>query len=266
MSIIYEKKGQMAYITINRPHVLNAIDPKTNQELEKVWLDFRDDPEVWVAILTGAGDKAFCSGVDLNKSAPGMGPKSALMGAERRQGFSRGPGFGTITRGFETWKPIIAAINGHCLAGGLEIALACDIRIASDTASFGMTQVRWGMIPGAGGTQRLPRLIPFGKAVELCITGEIISAEEALRYGIINHIVSPEELLEEAQKMAEKICERGPLAVRAVKELILRGMKMPLDEALCLEFSLLNALLETEDAREGFNAFAEKRKPRFKGR
>lgn len=267
MSILYEKKeNQIAYITINRPQVMNAIDPEANRQLEKAWLDFRDDPDVLVAILTGAGDQAFCSGADIKRMVPGMGPESRLYGTERRVGFIRGPGCGGITREIEIYKPIIAAVNGYALAEGLEIALACDIILASENAFFGLPQVGLGVIPGAGATQRLPRMIPFKKAMEMILTGERIDAQEAYRLGLINKVVPLDRLLPEAEAMALKICEKGPIAIQAAKEVVLRGMRLSLQEGLLLEASMLDDLLETEDAREGARAFVEHRKVHFRGK
>jgi enoyl-CoA hydratase/carnithine racemase len=183
MGVQYERRNRVACVTINRPEAHNALDPQTNRELRRAWEQFRDDSGAWVAVLTGAGDKAFCAGADLKT----LIPQRAVAAREGRQatpdersGGDDG-GFGGITRGFVTWKPIIAAINGHCLAGGLELALACEIRLASTNAQFGLTEVRWALIPGAGGTQRLPRAIPLSMAMEMILTGNPIDAQEAYR-------------------------------------------------------------------------------------
>lgn len=263
MAILYEKKDKIAIITINRPEAMNAIDPETSEELGKAWMDFRDDPDMWVGILTGAGDKAFSAGADLKKMIPFTAKLSAI---ERREREERFPGFGGITRGLNIWKPIIAAINGFCLAGGLEMALACDLRVAADHATFGLMEVRWGIIPGAGGTQRLPRMIPLARAMEMILMAERIDAQEALRLGLVNRVVPLPEVMPTAIKMAESILEKGPLAVRAAKEAILRGLSMPVEEGLRLEAFLQSHLLKTEDAVEGPKAFAEKRKPQFKAK
>ncbi|MHA1210341.1 MAG: enoyl-CoA hydratase/isomerase family protein [Candidatus Freyarchaeota archaeon] len=176
------------------------------------------------------------------------------------------PGLGGITRNLEIWKPIIAAINGYCLAGGLEIALACDIRIASENAVFGLTEARLGIMPGAGGTQRLPRLIPLAKALEMMMLAERIDAQEALRIGLVNKVVPLPELMPTAMETAQRLCEMGPLAVRAIKKAVLRGLEMPLREGLMLEQYLAEPLRQSEDAKEGIRAFIEKRKPKFKGK
>ncbi len=259
MAILYEKRDRVAIITINRPEAMNAIDPETHWELDATFRAFRDDRELWAAILTGAGEKAFSAGADLKKLIP-------QSFAEARGRPDQQPGLGGITRGLEIWKPIIAAINGHCLAGGLELALACDLRLAASHATFGLTEVRWGLIPGAGGTQRLPRAIPLGKAMELIFLAEPIDAQEAYRLGLVNKIVPLPELMPTALNWAQTICERGPLAIRAAKEAVLRGLDLPLAEGLRLEAFLSGTLRGTEDAQEGPRAFVEKRRPVFKGR
>ena len=186
MGVLFEKKERIAIITINRPDAMNSLDGETLEQLNKAWIDFRDDPDLWVAIVTGAGDKAFCAGGDLknlNRYYRSMTP------IQRREKAEKEPGVGGITRNLDIWKPIVAAINGHCLAGGLEIALACDIRIAAENATFGLTEVSWGIIPGAGGTQRLPRLTSLSKSLEMILTADRIDAREAMRIGLVSRVV-----------------------------------------------------------------------------
>jgi E-phenylitaconyl-CoA hydratase len=255
-TVLYEQTDKTVTITINRPDAMNAIDPETQDALVRAWTRFRDDDTAWVAILTGAGEKSFCAGADLKK----MIPVSFAKGAPRPA--HHGLGLGGITRG----KPMIAAINGHCLAGGMEQALACDIRIAAPHATFGLPEVRWGIFPGAGGTQRLPRTVSLAKAMEIILMAKTLTAAEALAAGLINAVVPAGELMATARKWAETICERGPLAVRAAKEAILRGLTMPLADGLRLEAFLSGTLRGTEDAVEGPKAFAEKRKPNFQAR
>ncbi len=254
-TIIYEKRGQVALLTINREKQLNSINGQASREMQTAWEDFRDDPDLRVAILTGAGPKAFSTGMDLVATAQG-----------ENQFEGRPAPFGGFTKRMPIYKPIIAAINGFCLAGGLELALACDIRICSPDARFGLPEVRWAIMPGAGGTQRLPRAIPLALANYLILTAEQIDAETALRAGLVSHIVPKEELLDRAFQIAATICERGPLAVRTAKEAIVRGQDMPLDHAMAYEDVLLTRLMATEDAKEGPRAFAEKRKPEYHGR
>ncbi len=259
-TVLYEQSGRIVTITMNRPDAMNAIDPETNRELIDAWSRFRDDGLAWVEILTGAGEKSFSAGADLKK----MIPASFAKDAERRGHDS--PGLGGITRGLEIWKPMIAAINGHCLAGGMEQALACDLRIAVPHATFGLPEVRWAIIPGAGGTQRLPRTVSLAKAMEMILMAKTLTADEALQAGLINAVVPPGELMPTARKWAETICERGPLAVRAAKEAVIRGLTMSLPDGLRLEAFLSGTLRGTEDAVEGPKAFAEKRKPNFQAR
>lgn len=256
-NIIYEKKGRIAYVTLNRPQRMNAVDPATSRELLEAFSDFRDDDELWVSILTGAGEKAFSAGADLVAMA------QAFAGGEAR--FFDVP-FGGITRDFETWKPMIAAINGYCLAGGLELALCCDVRVAAEHATFGLPEPTRAIMPGAGGTQRLPRAIPLTFAMEILLTGGRIDAQTALRCGLVSHVVPLAEVMPKAEEIAQAICECGPLAVRAIKQAAHRGLDMPLKEGLALELKLMGEVLATEDARQGPLAFAQKRKPEYKGR
>lgn len=259
MAILYAQQDRIVTITIHRPEAMNAIDPETHRELIDAWIRFRDDPDAWVAILTGAGDRAFSAGADLKK----LIPAAFAAGTSSRHNEY---GLGGITRGLEIWKPVIAAINGHALAGGLELALACDLRIAAEHATFGLTEVRWAIMPGAGGTQRLPRTVGLGRALEMILTGETIDAQEACRIGLVNRVVPLAELMPTARRWAETICERGPLAVRAAKEAVLRGLSLPLPDGLRLEAFLSGTLRGTEDAAEGPRAFAEKRKPVYRAR
>lgn len=260
MGVIYEKRDRVAYITINRPEARNAIDIETGQELSKAWSNFRDDDDLWIAVLTGAGEKSFSAGADLKSLIPSL-TKASSTTTETNDG-----GFGGITRDFECWKPMIAAINGHCIAGGFEMMLACDLRIASENATFGLAEVRWGIIPGAGGTQRLPRAIPLAKAMEIVLMGEQITAQEAYRLGLINKVVPQGELMTEVERWVATLLERGPLALRAAKQAILQGLSMPFADGMQLERRLFASLLSTEDAVEGPKAFAQKRKPNFKGK
>ena len=263
MPVKFETTKRIAIITINRPLAMNALDGETLASLNKAWLDFRDNSELWVAIITGAGVKSFCAGSDVKGLANYY---SSTTPEQRKAKADTEPGFGGITRNLEIWKPIIAAINGYCLAGGLEIALACDIRIASETATFGFTEVSRGIIPVAGGTQRLPKLIPLGKSLEMILTGERIDAREAYRIGLINKVVPSDRLLPEATKLAERICRNAPLAVKAAKEAVYRGMDLPLSRGMQFEQFLADSLFQTEDAKEGPKAFFEKRTPVFRGK
>ncbi len=262
-NVLYEERGHIRIITINRPDRMNAINPETSAELHDAWSRFKDDAEAWVAILTGAGERAFSAGNDLVASArAGRGQAPELTPERRLQ--LRAP-FGGNTRGLELWKPTIAAINGYCLAGGLEMALGCDIRIAAEHAQFGLPEVTWAIIPGAGGTQRLPRAVPLAVAMDMILTAERIDAQAALRWGLISRLVPAADLMPTALKVAETICTRGPLAVRAAKESILRGLNVSIEQGLAMESMFAQRVGASEDSKEGPRAFAEKRTPSFKG-
>jgi E-phenylitaconyl-CoA hydratase len=254
-SVIYEIKDKIAYVTINRPHALNACDQPTYKRLAEVWQDFRDNDDAWIAILTGMGERAFCAGSDIKLNFSGKPRPSAAFDPQR---------MGDLTRGLEIWKPIIAAINGHCNGGGLEMALACDIRVASENAQFGLGEVKIGLLPGGGGTQRLPRAVSLCNALWLLFTGDRIDAQEAYRIGLVNKVVPLPELMTNAEAMAQKILEAGPLAVRAIKQAAIKGLSMPLEDGLRIEQHLFGMLRTTEDSKEGTRAFAEKRKPEWK--
>ncbi|MBW2242147.1 MAG: enoyl-CoA hydratase/isomerase family protein [Deltaproteobacteria bacterium] len=263
MTLRFDRDGPVAILTIDRPKVHNALDFETSDALTDAWIRFRDDDGLRVAILTGAGDRAFCAGADLR----GVGDfYKKLSSSQRLRRSEQVPGLGGITKNLTIDKPTIAAVNGFCLAGGLEIALACDLRIASENASFGLPEVTRGIIPGAGGTQRLPRLIGPERALDLILSGRRIDAEEAERIGLVSRVVAHGDLMEEALAMARVIAENGPLAVRAAKAAIWRGLDGALEEGLRLEQLLAEPVRQSDDAQEGPRAFLEKRKPEFKGR
>jgi enoyl-CoA hydratase len=256
-NLLCEKKNGIAYITFNRPKVLNALNRKTVEELRQVLLDARDDASVRVLILTGSGEKAFVAGADIGELAqqtPVNGKEFSLFG----QG---------VFHLLETvGKPSICAINGFALGGGCELALCCSIRLASKTAKLGQPEVKLGILPGYGGSQRMARLCGKGAAHELCLTGEMITAEEAQRIGLVNHVYESAELLPAAEALAQKIIERAPLAVKYCMEAIERGVEMPLEEGLFLEATLFGLCCATEDMREGTKAFLEKRPAQFQGK
>jgi E-phenylitaconyl-CoA hydratase len=254
--VLYEKRGRTVVLTLNRPEAMNAINREVREGLRESFLKFRDDDDARTLILTGAGDKAFSAGADLKEMSilqrqPRTDPAGATTAA--------------VLRNIELWKPVIAAVNGYCLAGGLELALACDIRIASDNASFALTEVTRGVIPGNGGTQILPRVMPLGMALELMFTGEHISAEEAYRIGLVNRVVAQSELMAAAMALAQRINESAPIAVRLVKEAALKGLDLPLMDGLRMESLFSMFVHTTDDAKEGPVAFAEKRPPVYKG-
>ncbi|HYL45540.1 MAG TPA: enoyl-CoA hydratase-related protein [Candidatus Limnocylindrales bacterium] len=256
-NILYEVKEQIARITFNRPNVLNALNRKTVEELGDALNSARQDNSVRVVILTGAGEKAFVAGADINELSvrtPVDGKDFSLFGQE-------------IIHRLETLgKPSIAAINGFALGGGCELALACTMRIASKNAKLGQPEVKLGILPGYGGSQRLPRLCGKGAAHELILTGEMIPADEALRIGLVNRVVELAELLPTAEAIAKKIIANAPLAVKYAMEAIEHGMEMPQEEGLFLEATLFGLCCATEDMREGTRAFLEKRPAKFQGK
>ena len=256
-NLLYERKDQIGYVTFNRPKVLNALNRKMMEELGALLARACEDAEVRVLILTGAGEKAFVAGADINELAqrtPVDGKDFSIFG----QG---------VFRMLETLgKPSIAAINGFALGGGCELALACTIRLASRTAKLGQPEVKLGIPPGYGGSQRLARLCGKGVAQELCLTGEMIAAEEALRLGLVNHVYELAELLPAAEALAKKIIANAPLAVRYTMEAIEHGLEMSQEEGLFLEATLFGLCCATDDMREGTRAFLEKRPAQFKGR
>ena len=256
MVIEYVKEGKLAIFTILRPEARNALNMAAINELRETMTAFQDDPEVLVGIITGTGDKAFCAGADIKDTL-------SFMKEHRHTPEDFPP---SLMRGLNIWKPLIAAINGLALGGGLELALACDIRIAADSARFGLPEVGLGLLPGWGGTQRLTRTVPLAKAIELVLMGTIITAEEACRIGLVNKTVPHEELMPTAREWAGIIAEKAPLATQAVKQAMLRGLGMNLEDGMKLEQALLTGLMGTDDFEEGIKAFSEKRKPDYRGR
>jgi enoyl-CoA hydratase len=251
-TFLFEKRGNIAYMTLNRPEAMNAILPEMKDGLEMAAEIIGGDPEIFVAILSAAGDKAFCSGGDLKVTIPEMSSKGLKLKDPTKKLF------GDVT------KPIIAAVNGICVAGGFEMLLGTDIRIAVEEASFGVPEVRWSLMPAGGATVRLPRQIPYVRAMELLLVGDRITAQEALQFGLINKVVKREDLMSTAETLAKRICQNGPLAVRKVKESVIRAYNMAWDEAFFTEYVLSRDVFTSEDAKEGPRAFAEKRKPVFK--
>ena len=254
--VTYEKKGRIATVTINRPERMNALHPPANLELHEIWNDFQDDPEVWIGILTGSGDRAFSAGNDLKYTAEhGLGMV--------RVGES---GFGGLAKRTDCWKPIIAAVNGFALGGGFEMALSCDIIIAADHARLGLPEPRVGLMASAGGVHRLPRMMPQKIAMGYILTGRHMTAQEAHRWGIVNEVVPLADLMPTVHRWAQDILEGAPLSIRASKQAAMMGLGHPLDIALNLEYTQSTAMRRSEDVVEGPKAFAEKRKPNWKGR
>ena len=257
MAIIeYTKKGRIAIFRINRPEAMGALNVEGMTQLHQALLSFRDDDDPWVGIITGTGDKVFSAGVDIKDYLP-------LVKNTTDKKWQRPAG---IIRELDIWKPLIAACNGLTIGGGLELSLACDMIVASENATFGLPEVKVGICPGGGGTQRLPRKIPRNLAAEMLFTGKTIDAQEAYRIGLVNRIVPQQTLMPEAMKLAEDICEAAPLAVRNAKECMVRGINMSLEEGLRLEDDFQTNIMSTRDFEEGLSAFREKRKPKWESK
>jgi len=247
----------IALITMNRPERMNAMDLEAYQQLSAAWMRVRDDADIRVAIITGAGDRAFSTGADLKSFVNAPADMSQFWRTQQDQ---------LLNRGLEVWKPIVAAVNGYCLGGGMTLLLATDIRIATPASSFGLSEVKRGVLPGNGGTQRILEQLPHAIAMELLLTGRRIDAETAARWGLVNRVVPQEELLDAAFEVAREICGNAPLAVQAAKEVALRSRAVERSTGLRMEQAMNRLLMFTEDAKEGPAAFAERRAPEFVGR
>jgi enoyl-CoA hydratase/carnithine racemase len=256
-NLLYEKKGAIAYLTLNRPKVLNALNAKTWQDLRTAFEQARDDVEVSGVILTGTGDKAFIAGADITELAH----LSAVAGEE-----SSSNGQAVLNLVENLGKPVIAAINGFALGGGCETAMACTIRIAADSAKFGQPEVKLGVLPGAGGTQRLPRLVGKGRALQLILSGEMITAQEAYRIGLVNEVVPAANLISRAEAILKQIFANAPIAIKHSIAAVNKGLETSQDQGLALEASFFGLCAGTEDKKEGTSAFLEKRAPQFRGR
>jgi enoyl-CoA hydratase len=256
-NVLYEKKGAIAYVTVNRPKVLNALNTPTWTDLRTAFEDARDDTAVRGVILTGAGNKAFIAGADISELA-----HVAAFEAEQSSRF----GQEVLDLIENLGKPVIAAVNGFALGGGCETAMACTIRLAVDTAKFGQPEVTLGLVPGGGGTQRLPRLVGKGRALQLILSGEMISAQEAFRIGLVNEVVPAADLITRAEAILNKIASNAPIAVKFALEAANKGLETSQDQGLLLEASYFGLCAATEDKKEGTTAFLEKRAPQFQGR
>lgn len=265
MAIEVSKDAGITTITINRPERRNALDMEHFGLLAKAWIEFRDDASQRVAIITGTGT-SFCVGADLKSFVPAVTDNIEALAAGHVEEFPADAGLVAVLREFDLSKPVIAAVNGLCVAGGMEMLLGTDIRIASTEAAFGIFEPKRGLFPGGGTTVRLPRQIPFPWAMEVLLTGDRIDAERAYRMGIVNAVVAPEDLLPEARRWAERIMDNAPLAIQAVKQSVLHGLRLPLKEAFEQELGLAAQVFMSEDAKEGPRAFAEKRKPVWQGK
>ncbi len=256
-NLIVEVADRVATVTVNRPDKMNALNPVTERELHDVFVKIRDDDTVRAVIVTGAGEKAFVAGADIGE----LSKRDAIQGKEFAY-----QGQATFTAIANCPKPVIAAVNGYALGGGCELAIACHLRVASENARLGLPEVSLGLIPGHGGTQRLARIIGMGRALEMVLTGRMVTAEEALRWGLVNGVAPQAELLQAARTHLEPILSKGPLAVQYALEATLRGSDLALEDGLYLEATLFGMACGTQDMKEGTKAFLEKRKPEFRGR
>jgi len=257
--VLYERRGHIGYITLNRPESMNAMNGAMSAALRRTWHTFRDDADAWVAVITGAGNRSFCAGADVKElSARGQSTESPPP-------FVANDMEPSLESGFDVFKPTIAAINGYCIGIGLTVAMACDFRIAADHAKFGYTEVKLG-IPTIVGAIRTSWVTGMQTALEMLLTGDIFDIDYARQRGFVNRIVPGEQLMAEAERLAERLCQNGPLAMKVTKEVLVRGQRMPLPEAWRLGEALRAHARLTEDAREGPRAFAEKRPAQFKGR
>ncbi len=256
-NLLLDRDGAVATVTINRPKVLNALNAQTLDDLRRAFLELRHDPSIGAIVLTGAGDRAFAAGADINELAEQTAAGAFDLALTGQQVFALIEAIG---------KPVIAAVNGYALGGGCELAMACTLRIAADRARFGQPEIGLGLIPGYGGTQRLPRLVGKGRALELLLTGASIMAPEAERIGLVNRVVPFDDLLSTAKTLAASLAAQAPVAVRYIIDAVNTGLDMPLAAGCAHEATLFGLAAATEDMREGTRAFLDKRKPAFKGR
>jgi enoyl-CoA hydratase len=264
--LLVEKSDGVMILTMNRPEAGNSLSPQMLVKMAEAWYEFRDTRDLRVAILTGTGEKDFCAGGDLKLTMP------LVTGARKPEDEWDHKLVGNFTlftdailRGFELYKPVIVAVNGNALGGGTEMTNACDLRIAAEHATFGTPEAKVGLLPGGGSISRLPRQIPYAKAMEILLIGDPINAREALQLGLLNYVVPKEELMNKALELARKLADNGPLAIRKIKEGVVRTSGVPLHEALKIEDEVSAVVMMSKDAREGPRAFKEKRKPRFSG-
>ncbi len=258
MALLFQVTDHIATLTINRPEKANALDRATVRELEQAWTEVRNNNDIWVAIITGAGDRAFCSGADLADPMQPADMEEVPGGIQTRQVFD--------LKGINIWKPIVAAVNGHAMGSGMEMLTGTDIRIAAEHATFALPEVRYGFIPYGGSLARLVRQVSYCNAMRLLLTGARIDAKEALRIGLVNEVVAGADVLPRARAITQEICQHSPFAVRAIKEAVVRGLNGGLDQAYVIESLMGERVLRSEDMAEAAKAFQEKRKPKFKGR
>jgi enoyl-CoA hydratase/carnithine racemase len=266
-ALLFEVRNQIAYMTLNRPQVHNALNPELIVQLADAWKRVNEDDDIRVAIITGAGDKAFSAGADLGSMIPLLtGARKPEDEWDEKLFANRKQGDWALLRHYDVDKPIIAAVNGFCIAGGFELMQATDLRVSAEHARFGLQEVKWAIIPAAGSLVRLQRQMPYCKAMEILLTGNLINADEAYRVGLINYIVPASRVMAKAEELAAAIAANGPIAVRAIKQGVRRAIGHPYEEGFKIENEVARPVMKSEDAREGPRAFMEKRKPNYKGR
>lgn len=264
--LIFEKRNHVAYLTLNRPERRNTYSCEMIVLLAQAWREIRDDKDMRVVLLTGAGTEAFCAGGDLQYFIPFLtGAKQPQSEYEKSIVNDMNQVLVALLRPFEFYKPIVAAVNGDAIAGGMELLQATDIRVSSETARFGLAEAQRGLVPGGGSMTRLARQIPYAKAMEILLTGDHISAQEALKWGFVNDVVAQTRVLERAGEFAERLARNGPLATRKIKECVIRTSGVPINDAFAIEDAISAEVIMSKDAREGPRAFVEKREPKFVG-
>jgi enoyl-CoA hydratase len=267
MALIYEKRDAVAYLTLNRPEAHNCIDPETVLELVDAWQDYRDDAALRCAIITGAGNQTFCAGADLGRLIPLFtGARKPETDADRKVAADPFLAQKAFLRDFELYKPLIAAVNGNAIAGGMELLYATDIRIVAEEARFGLQEVKWAIFPMGGSTVRLPLQLPHARVMEMLLTGELMDSQEAWRLGFVNRVVPAADVMAEAEKFARLIVRNGPLAVTAIKKSVLTNYGLTVTEGLARELEHGIPVFLSKDAQEGPRAFKEKRAPRYRGK
>lgn len=266
-ALLFEIRNHVAYLTLNRPQVHNSVNPEMVVQLAAAWKQINEDDDIRVAIITGAGDKAFSAGADLGRMIPLLtGARKPEDEWDQKLFANRKQGDWALLRHYDVDKPIIAAVNGFCIAGGFELMQATDLRVAAEHARFGLQEVKWAIIPAAGSLVRLQRQMPYCKAMEILLTGNLIDAPEAYRLGLINYVVPGAEVMMKAQELADTIAANGPIAVRAIKQGVRRTIGHTYEDGFKIENEVARPVMKSEDAREGPRAFIEKRKPNYRGR
>lgn len=266
-ALLFEVRNHIAYLTVNRPEVHNALNPEVLVRMAEAWRRVNEDDEIRAAIVTGAGGKSFSAGADLGKLIPLFtGARKPEDEWDQKLFADRKLGDQALLRKYDVDKPIIAAVNGFCIAGGFELMQACDLRVVAEHARFGLQEVKWAIVPAGGSLVRLPRQMPYCKAMEILLTGNLIDANEAYRLGLVNYVTPADQVMAKAEELAAAIAANGPLAVKAIKQGVRRATGRPYEEGFKIENEVTRPVMKSRDAQEGPRAFMEKRKPNYQGR